>query len=197
MDSDENQNSGTALVDLDGSCANYDQAMVRELNKIRSPNEPEIKNIPYGHVPAYLQHRMDLIKRQPGFWLGLPTIQIGLDICELLRDRLKFQLMVLSKGPKRTTAAWTEKVEWVAKHLPHADVTITHDKGLVYGRILFDDYPPYILRWLAHRPRGKVLMLDTPYNQEFVHPNVLRIQQYETLQEEQIIEISTFLTRQK
>jgi hypothetical protein len=45
---------------------------------------------------------------------------------------------------------------------------------LVYGKVLYDDFPPYILRWLEWRPRGKVLMLDAQHNRDFTHPNVFR-----------------------
>lgn len=38
-----------------------------------------------------------------------------------------------------------------------------------------DDYPPYVKKWLKHRPRGRVLMLATPYNQDYRHDQVLRI----------------------
>jgi hypothetical protein len=59
--------------------------------------------------------------------------------------------------------------------LPDAQVTITQDKGLVYGKVLFDDWPGYITRWLEWRPRGLVLMLDHSWNQGFQHDNVIRI----------------------
>lgn len=163
-----------ALIDLDGTTADYDRAMVVQLKLLRSPLEDQLESIPYGEVPTWLEARMDLIKRQTGFWRDLPPIPLGLEICRFLQNR-GFRLMVLSKGPRRTTSAWTEKVEWAQTHLPDADITITYDKGLSYGKVLFDDYPPYIERWLQHRPRGKVLMLDNVYNSDFKHPNVLRI----------------------
>ena len=81
--------------------------------------------------------------------------------------------------------------------MPLADVTVTHDKGLVYGKVLFDDYPPYIERWLEHRPRGKVLMLETPYNRSFSHPNVLPILRHKSLQPEQRDAIVEFLKELK
>jgi 5'(3')-deoxyribonucleotidase len=182
-----------ALIDLDGTTADYDLALKTQLNLLRSPSEEKLEYVPYGEMPTWLENRIDLIKRQPGFWSGLQPIPIGLHICELLQDTHNLRLMVLSKGPRRTTSAWSEKVEWVTQHLPKADITITHDKGLTYGKVLFDDYPPYILRWLEHRPRGKVLMLETPYNRTFQHPNVLKITRSEVLQPHQEIEISRFV----
>jgi hypothetical protein len=53
-------------------------------------------------------------------------------------------------------------------------VTITHDKGLVYGAVLVDDWPDYILKWLEHRPRGLVIMPAHDHNAGFTHHNVVR-----------------------
>lgn len=164
-----------ALIDLDGTTADYDRAMLERLRRLMCPMEAMPFGIPYGNVPEWLENRMDLIKCQPGFWRTLPRIEIGIEICKLLEEAFNFRLMVLTKGPRRTTSAWTEKVEWSQEHLPSADITITYDKGLMYGKVLFDDYPPYVIRWLEHRPRGKVLMLETEYNTDFSHPSVLKI----------------------
>ncbi len=93
---------------------------------------------------------------------------------------LGFELHVLTKGPRSTPNAWSEKVEWCAEHLPDANVTVTGDKSLVYGRVLVDDYPPYFTRWLEVRPRGLVVCVAHPWNEGFAkggaqaHPSVLR-----------------------
>ena len=39
------------------------------------------------------------------------------------------------------------EAQWCQHHLPGVPVTITMDKGLVYGKVLVDDYPPYVERW--------------------------------------------------
>lgn len=184
-----------ALIDLDGTTADYDRAMRDALNRIRHPSEGHFEYIPYGEVPDWLEDRMDLIKTQPGFWLGLPPIDLGLEVCAVLQNALGLRLMVLSKGPRRTIPAWSEKVQWAQAYLPSADITITYDKGLVYGKVLFDDYPPYIERWLQHRPRGKVLMLDNVYNKEFTHPNVLRINRAQKMSSKLQDEICNFVGR--
>jgi hypothetical protein len=51
---------------------------------------------------------------------------------------------------------------------------MTHDNACTYGKILYEDYPPYIKRWLTWRPRGRVILIDAPYNRGFEHPQVLR-----------------------
>lgn len=50
----------------------------------------------------------------------------------------------------------------------------------MYGRVLFDDWPSYFLKWLGKRPRGLVVCLAHPWNEEFAsggakeHPSIFR-----------------------
>lgn len=162
------------LIDLDSTLADFDTAMRTELIKLMSPQEtlpPPDKS--WDESEPWMKARRDLIKRQPGFWRNLPPIPEGFAVLEMAK-RLKFQPMVLTKGPFKTTSAWTEKVDWCRQYVPEVPVTISEDKGLVYGRVLFDDWPPYIERWLEWRPRGLIVMLDHPWNRDFKHPNVFR-----------------------
>jgi len=168
------ENEKVALLDLDGSLADYDGAMHAAMQKLLSPGEVLPSNLyTEGHHP-WLENRMNLIKAQPGFWRDLPAIPLGFTVLHWLVDH-EYSCNVLTKGPKHTHSAWTEKMQWSARHLPGVPVTITQDKGLVYGKVLYDDYPPYIKRWLLWRPRGKVIMRDTVHNQGFEHPQVLRV----------------------
>lgn len=164
-----------ALIDLDGTLANFDFALEREMGKLRSPYEPPMDPaVSHDDEPDWLRARRDLIKRTPGFWRTLPKIDVGFEVLDVIRS-LGFRLVVLSNGPAKIPAAWAEKVSWCREHVPDADVTVGRDKGLVYGRVLFDDWPPYIERWLRWRPRGLVIMLDHPHNQAFQgDPRVLR-----------------------
>jgi len=169
-----------ALIDLDGTIADYDTAMRQYMQALQSPGEK-----PYGHrfpeteEPPYVEYRRKLIQRQPGFWRTLQPLALGFEVIDELR-RLQFQLHVLTKGPTSTPNAWSEKLEWCKEHLPEAAVTISGDKSLVYGRILFDDFPPYFEKWLLKRPRGLVVSIAHPWNEEFAkdapkeHPNVFR-----------------------
>jgi 5'(3')-deoxyribonucleotidase len=171
-----NSSEPIALFDMDNSLADFEASMNEKLLAIRSPFEPE--TFPPEHEypdkdPDWLKARKNLIKRQPGFWRGLPTIQFGIDLYNFF-GHLGYRRMILTKGPRGNAPVWTEKVEWCQAHIPDADITITHDKGIVYGKVLYDDFPPYIKRWLEWRPRGKVFMLDAPHNRDFHHPNILR-----------------------
>jgi len=168
-----------ALFDMDGSLADLDKAMTSKLMEMASPLElasemdPRQFRYPY-RSPPWLKARKHTIKREPGFWEHLDPIQFGLDLYQLFGD-LGYRRMILTRGPRKNSQAWAEKVRWCERYVPNAEITVTLDKGLVYGKILYDDYPPYIEAWLKWRPRGKVIMLDAPMNQDFQHPQVLRV----------------------
>lgn len=120
--------------------------------------------------------RMDLVTRSPGWWRGLERLEGNFEIVEMMRE-LDFDLHVLTKGPWSKGRAWMEKVEWCRAHLPDAEVHITGSKtgkGMVYGKLLFDDYPPYVMSWLEWRPRGLVVLPAHPWNEGFTHPNAIR-----------------------
>lgn len=161
-----------ALVDLDGTLADYHSAMERDLLKIRGPG---CDTAWHDGAPAYMIERKKLIQDQPGWWLGLAPLPLGMALLAMLGD-VGFRQMILTKGPsKRNSAAWTEKVLWCRRHVPGVPVTVTEDKALVYGAVLVDDWPEYIAPWLAHRPRGLVLMPAQPWNAHWGHPQVLRV----------------------
>ena len=165
-----------ALIDLDGTVADYDKSMIRYMNSIRHPDE-----LPYeGRLlvkgkeiePAYIEARRKMIQRMPGFWRNLDKLRMGFEVVSVLKG-IGFNLHVLTKGPTSSPNAWSEKVEWCAEHLPEASVTISDDKSLVYGRILVDDWPPYFNAWLEKRPRGLVICVEHPWNKDIKHPNVI------------------------
>ena len=116
-----------------------------------------------------------MITSQVGWWLKLKKFQPGFDILDLCKS-IGYEIVVLTKGPSTKFSAWSEKVEWCHKYLKDyiQGVTITNDKGLVYGKVLVDDFPEYIEAWLKHRPRGLVIMPAHEFNKDFKHPNVIR-----------------------
>jgi 5'(3')-deoxyribonucleotidase len=169
-----------ALIDLDGTVADYDDQLQAQMRSLQAPNEPAYQDrYTGGQEPAYIEARRKMIQKQPGFWRNLRPLKQGFDVVDELR-RLGFQLHVLTKGPQKNGPAWGEKLEWCIEHLPDAVVTVSGDKSLVYGKVLFDDYPPYFTSWLSHRPRGLVVCLAHPWNTEYAkggekeHSNVLR-----------------------
>jgi len=161
-----------ALVDMDNSIAKYEESLLKDLDKLRSPNEPI--NWEYHTEPDYIRARMDLIRLSSTWWENLPPITRGLEIVNIMRS-MGFRIVICTQGPRKNAAAWQGKMLWVQKNLPDdTDIIITRDKGLIYGNVLMDDFPDYITNWLKHRPRGLVIMPAHHYNKDFSHSNVIR-----------------------
>lgn len=154
-----------ALVDMDGTLCDYAGEMNRELALLRSPDEPDVGLHHGPDEPAWLRARRQLIQQRPGWWRELPRLERGFAVVEVMR-RLWFDLHILTKGPWGNAVAWSEKVSWCRAHVPDATLHISEDKGLVYGKVLMDDYPGYIARWLAWRPRGLVIMPVWSWNHD-------------------------------
>lgn len=147
-----------ALVDMDGTLCDYEGTLNSKMQEVLGEKvetwDPKYKRL------------VDLIKSHPGFWYDLPPIQFGMDLVKYFQ-KTDWEVHILTKGPYHATSAWSEKVEWCRHFLPGTPVTITENKSLVYGRILFDDWPVYCRSWLKWRPRGLVIMPRYDYNKEF------------------------------
>ncbi|KKM17262.1 hypothetical protein LCGC14_1677460 [marine sediment metagenome] len=157
-----------ALVDMDGTLCDYESALNAKMKEVLGDDVCTWD-------PKYDKLR-DLIKAQPGFWRDLEPIAFGMEVFTALQD-VGFEIHILTKGPYRTTISWAEKVEWCRRWVPGTPVTITENKGMVYGKVLFDDYPDYCEAWMKWRPRGLVIMPAYDHNKEFAenHSNqVLR-----------------------
>lgn len=169
-----------ALFDLDGTLADFEGAMKAKMQELATPGEQAFYQDQEAE-PQHIKARRRAIKRQPGFWSGLVPLQLGFMVFDACIT-LKYQINILSKAPGTMSGlnAWSEKAEWCYKHLgdryPKLDfsISLVQDKGLHYGRVLTDDWPSYILRWLTWRPRGLVIMPAADYNEAFEHPNVIR-----------------------
>lgn len=162
-----------ALVDMDNTLCDYSSALNRDMALLRAPQEETTLSSYAKSVAPHLKAREELIRRQPGWWLGLEPLKAGFQILRELQ-RLKFDIHILTKGPWRSSNAWTEKVEWCRKHVPGIPLTITQEKSLVYGRILVDDWLPYAEPWLQVRPRGLVVMPAQPWNAGVKDKRILR-----------------------
>ena len=174
-----------ALFDLDGTLANFDGGMEAGMLRLATPQEiADGVHFPreQDDEPDHIRERRRAVKRQPGFWRDLEVLPLGKQLLDHA-ILLGFEVSILTKAPKKNFAAWSEKVEWCWRNLPmdEADigVNLVTNKGLVYGRLLVDDYPPYIAKWLAHRPRGTVIMPAWPWNEGFQHPQVFRVSEAE------------------
>jgi len=161
-----------ALIDLDGTVADFDLEMERRMDLLKCPGEPSYSS--RKDVPDYILERRNLIKKQPGFWRNLPRLELGFEIINELLS-VGFRLNVLTKCSKENPNAWSEKIQWSVENLPDAQYTIVNqDKSIVYGKILVDDWPSYFLPWLDVRPRGLVISVAQPWNKDIYHPNFFR-----------------------
>ena len=171
-----NERENVALFDLDGTLADYDGQMIRDLNALKAPSEQFLTHLDHSGLPDHIEARRRLIKNQPGWWKNLPLTDHGMLMWQLAVDA-GFDPHILTQGPLHSPDAWTEKLLWVQEKLfegEDAQITITRKKGLVYGKVLFDDYVEYIEAWLKWRPRGLVIMPAHHHNAYFSHPNVIR-----------------------
>ncbi len=154
-----------ALVDMDGTLCDWDGALNQDYANLMEGTR----------VPPNIEDRIKrVIRCQHGWYRRLKELPLGFYIVSILKE-IGFRIMICTKGAKDAPASWTEKAEWVAEHLSGTDMTITRDKGLVYGRILVDDKPEHILRWLKWRPRGMVVMPQRPRNRRFKDRRILKV----------------------
>lgn len=177
--------SQIALFDMDGTLFDYDGQLRKDLEALRSPQESLPDNLHDESIP-WLKVRMQLIKSQSGWWRNLPKFQLGWDIYELARS-MAFDCHVLTKGPWSKPQAWAEKLECIQHHFENnIGIDIVSDsvgpdgkrvvgaKSNRYGKILVDDWPPFVMDWLSNRPRGLVIMPAHDYNADFTHPRAIR-----------------------
>ena len=162
------------LFDMDGTLCDYDKALSEEMKKLKSPEEPNFHLPILDDSPEYLKARSDLIRNSEKWWANLPKFKLGFDILKIA-DELGFRKMILTQGSKTNPSSWSGKKIWMDKNLGQdVDITITRDKGLVYGKILVDDFPPYAERWLKWRPHGLVIMPANKQNANYKHPQVIK-----------------------
>ena len=166
-----------ALFDLDGTLVDYDKGMFESLNDLQSEHEPPLTFERMHNLPSAYERRRKLVCKIPGWWLSLKEFKLGFDVLRMAID-LGFQPNILTKGPLHSPNAWKEKEEWCQTHVTplYEDfgMNIVTEKSMVYGRVLVDDFPPYIWRWLKKRPRGLVIMPAHVYNQDAELPNIIR-----------------------
>lgn len=165
-----------ALFDMDGTIADYYGKLMTDLRNLGTEQIPD--KLHGERLPDWLHNRISLIKSHPGWWESLPFIPSGKGLMELCKD-IGFEIYILTQGPSNNPGAWTEKFNWCERNVkpiaPEYGISITRNgKGLHYGRVFVDDWPPYMEKWLEHRPRGLGLMPASPENVGFSHPQVIR-----------------------
>ena len=156
-----------ALFDMDGTLVDYDGGMLESLQSLQSEYEPPLTFERMHNLPPAWERRRKLICKVPGWWLNLRELQLGFDVLNWAVE-YGFQPDILTKGPLYSPNAWKEKVEWCQNHVtPYYEdfgMNVVTEKSRLYGRVLVDDFPPYIYNWAKKRPRGLVVMPAHCYN---------------------------------
>jgi len=169
-----------ALFDMDGTLFDHNGSLKESLLKV-TPEEwhDYIGNCDDLHkfedTGEWAKNLADLIRTSPGWWRNLPRWEPGWQIYEVVKT-IGFCCKVLTKGPRSKPIAWMEKVQCIHDHFGDEmpiDIVGKH-KGGTYGRVLVDDFPDYLEKWLKHRPRGLAIMPAHSYNSHFTHENVIR-----------------------
>lgn len=164
-----------ALIDLDGTLADFHAAMARDMAKLLSPEDRATFAIEeYDGIP-HLKERADLIKHQPGWWLNLEPIAQGFRVLDMLVD-LDYKLHICTRASINNPRCWMEKVQWVNRYMVSYKhkMTITQDKALMRGAVLMDDWPSYVEPWLKASSNGLVILPNRSWNQNLDHARVLR-----------------------
>lgn len=147
---------------MDGTLCDYAGAVAEGLARLRGPTEdPDVELL--NDEPPHIAARRRMLTSVPGFWRNLRPLVLGFDLLHELEE-LRFYPHILTKGPTNVSLGWMEKFDWCKTHVPHLPIIMTEDKGLVYGKVLVDDWPPYVVRWLEWRPRGLVIVPAQPWN---------------------------------
>lgn len=157
-----------ALIDLDGTLADYDAALEASYDELIDRRELSYSKACslFGRMtlPKHIWNRCQLIKSKPGWWRSLKVMPVGVEIM-LALSQLGYDIHIASRGPKLHPQAWTEKLEWVKANVPLAKaVHLTEDKSRLNADILVDDWPSYCDDWQMANPDGLVIMPAHDYN---------------------------------
>lgn len=86
----------------------------------------------------------DIVKHMPGAYAAMKPYDEALDAARFLMAQ-GFEVWVATKPPTESGHAYTEKAEWIFRHIPELKkrIIITHDKGMLGDRFdcLIDDRP--------------------------------------------------------
>lgn len=167
------------LFDMDNTLCDWDGAMRRDLKQVLPPELVEKVEDWLGDErrerPDWVERLMTVIRTQAGWWRSLEPLKVGMDLLNLVLHT-DWETNILTKGPHGKPAAWSEKKEWCLDHIVRdVPVTIAANKSLVYGKVLVDDYPPYVESWLKWRKNGLAILPAHNYNKGFSHPNAIRV----------------------
>jgi len=100
----------------------------------------KLKEYPNDIVASF--DRMDMIEQLPSLFLNPEPIEGAVDAFNKFCESDKYDCYILSTAPWDAPWAWTQKREWVEKHLgknAYKRLILSHNKNLCMGDYLIDD----------------------------------------------------------
>jgi hypothetical protein len=180
-----------ALIDFDGTLCNYDQALDAGIKSCSSPEQyKEIDKQLAAHrgrdeleeMWPWFKNLVKMVKAQPDWWFKLEKLPTADPLISRLKE-IGFTIRGLTAAPYGNPDASAQKLRWFQANIDPvisgngSTIMLGRDKALVYGRVLFDDWPSYFLPWLKSHPRGIVFCPAWKWNDTTEvrsHPRVIR-----------------------
>lgn len=164
----------TVLVDMDGVLANFDQNVLRIMQRdFPEITPPEVRNNFYldDDMPEHRHVVTDIISR-PGFFLELERIEGALEGWALLIEH-GYLPRICSAPLRKNPTSIEDKISWLEEHFVPSfgsavvDLAIfDKQKWLHSGLALIDDRPnPNEKNIERIKPSWEHVVFDQPYNQ--------------------------------
>jgi len=106
---------------------------------------------------------------EEGFFLDKPLMPGAKEYFQKLINDDRFDVIILTQPPRRADHSIREKRIWLQERFPnfdHTNIIFGHRKSLVRGDLLFDDCPDHLLSWKKVNPKGTVVTITYPYNED-------------------------------
>lgn len=161
-----------ALFDMDDTLCDTSGQRARDLTKISEEGTEIISDFRDPRCKPYIQKQLKLIMSQPGWWENLPSLNDGFELYALAQEE-GFETQIISKAPKIYDLAWTEKKRWCDKYVKGSELTLTQYKSRYDGEILFDDWTPYVTKWLKRHPEGRAVIPSREWNLQYKHERAI------------------------
>lgn len=164
---------------MDGTLVDYDGAFLRDLKRISKKEERDLIDSYKGNIwkmcseNFLFERRRHMITSQYGWWVNLKPLEENIDVVRLMHE-MEFEIHICTQAPFSKSFSWMEKTENIKKNLDiPVKMNIVTDKSLFYGAVLFDDYQPFMEKWLEYRPRGLGILPKNEGNKDYSHPNAI------------------------
>lgn len=129
-------------------------------------------------LPDWAKREVDYELRRPGTALKLEVLPDAKDAVIAMSEIAD---IVFVTSPYVGSQTWAnDRYEWLRHHFGDlAEHTVfARHKAPIVGEVFVDDRPENLKSWIAENT-GAAIVWDKPHNQEFDHPLVKRMNQWE------------------